>query len=201
MGRRLSSRFGTLWADAFLIKSTPSEQMAKYPIDLSPQLCTSPIHTNAPFHHLSPAQLTVECVNKWRRYLARLLCSNKLRVSRPNSEGTRWARCGVGAISGLITDLYLLKPIQHFQRHLVTAILDCNSSSCEKSMLHHRGCRDARCVKVRRPYQHRDVLCISIAIISRQLSFLALSYKQTSTQLTNTALRAEQLMLAQLVSP
>ncbi|KAJ7803324.1 hypothetical protein B0H13DRAFT_2161364 [Mycena leptocephala] len=40
------------------------------------------------------------------------------RMCQQIAQGTRWSRCG------------------HFQRHLVTAILDCNSSLCERSYQH-----------------------------------------------------------------
>ncbi|KAJ7288666.1 hypothetical protein C8J57DRAFT_1445875 [Mycena rebaudengoi] len=45
------------------------------------------------------------------------------------SQGTRWSRCG------------------HFQRHLVTAILDCNSTRCERSYYHPPNCRLPTCAK------------------------------------------------------
>ncbi|KAF8875659.1 hypothetical protein BD779DRAFT_1563104 [Infundibulicybe gibba] len=47
------------------------------------------------------------------------------------ADGTRWTRCG------------------HFQRHLVVAILDCNSSRCEQSYIHPPTCHSQNCVKVR----------------------------------------------------
>lgn len=37
---------------------------------------------------------------------------------------------------------------QHFQRHLVIAIVDCNSKHCERSIYHPRQCRELTCVKV-----------------------------------------------------
>ncbi|KAG2010514.1 hypothetical protein CC2G_013331 [Coprinopsis cinerea AmutBmut pab1-1] len=46
------------------------------------------------------------------------------------AEGTRWSRCG------------------HFQRHLVVAIYDCNSTQCEKSYIHPRHCRQPTCIKL-----------------------------------------------------
>ncbi|KAJ3815065.1 hypothetical protein EV368DRAFT_73473 [Lentinula lateritia] len=45
------------------------------------------------------------------------------------AEGTRWSKCG------------------HFQRHLVTAIMDCNSSRCERSYAHPQHCRLLTCSK------------------------------------------------------
>ncbi|KAF8980906.1 hypothetical protein BDQ17DRAFT_1358630 [Cyathus striatus] len=45
------------------------------------------------------------------------------------AEGTRWTKCG------------------HFQRHLVIAIMDCNTQRCEKSIYHPRTCRLPTCVK------------------------------------------------------
>ncbi|EGN97757.1 hypothetical protein SERLA73DRAFT_90851 [Serpula lacrymans var. lacrymans S7.3] len=50
-------------------------------------------------------------------------------MCRQISEGTRWTRCG------------------HFQRHLVVAIMDCNSSRCERSYLHPPNCRNPACIK------------------------------------------------------
>ncbi|KAJ7195952.1 hypothetical protein GGX14DRAFT_674212, partial [Mycena pura] len=45
------------------------------------------------------------------------------------AQGTRWSRCG------------------HFQRHLITAIVDCSSSHCEKSLQHPRNCRLTSCTR------------------------------------------------------
>ncbi|KAJ6620113.1 hypothetical protein B0H10DRAFT_1792522, partial [Mycena sp. CBHHK59/15] len=45
------------------------------------------------------------------------------------SQGTRWSRC------------------VHFQRHLVTAILDCNSSRCERSYQYPPNCRLPTCLR------------------------------------------------------
>jgi hypothetical protein len=42
-----------------------------------------------------------------------------------------------------------LSCLQHFQRHLIVAIMDCNSSRCEYSIFHQKGCRDPNCIKVR----------------------------------------------------
>lgn len=39
-------------------------------------------------------------------------------------------------------------PLQHFQRHGIVAIMDCNSSHCERSILHPRNCKDPVCQKV-----------------------------------------------------
>ncbi|EIM90291.1 uncharacterized protein STEHIDRAFT_119321 [Stereum hirsutum FP-91666 SS1] len=50
-------------------------------------------------------------------------------MCRRIAEGTKWARCG------------------HFQRHLVVAIMDCNASHCERSVLHPKGCRDSSCIR------------------------------------------------------
>ncbi|KAI0311822.1 hypothetical protein OF83DRAFT_718208 [Amylostereum chailletii] len=50
-------------------------------------------------------------------------------MCRRIAEGTRWERCG------------------HFQRHMIIAIMDCNSSRCEYSILHRKACRDPGCVK------------------------------------------------------
>ncbi|EIM87601.1 uncharacterized protein STEHIDRAFT_146925 [Stereum hirsutum FP-91666 SS1] len=51
-------------------------------------------------------------------------------MCRRIAEGTKWSRCG------------------HFQRHLVVAIMDCNSSHCEWSIIHPKGCREPGCKKV-----------------------------------------------------
>ena len=37
--------------------------------------------------------------------------------------------------------------LQHFQRHLVIAIVDCNSMHCERSVYHPRNCRAPTCAK------------------------------------------------------
>ncbi|KAF8340818.1 hypothetical protein F5887DRAFT_440554 [Amanita rubescens] len=55
------------------------------------------------------------------------------------AQGTRWAKCG------------------HFQRHLVIAIVDCNSSLCEKSYRHQRGCRSRDCLKCFGPEIQQNV--------------------------------------------
>jgi hypothetical protein len=45
--------------------------------------------------------------------------------------------------------------LQHFQRHMIVAIMDCNSSRCEYSIFHQKGCRDPNCIKVRTdPFMH-----------------------------------------------
>ncbi|KAI0073001.1 hypothetical protein K474DRAFT_275486 [Panus rudis PR-1116 ss-1] len=49
-------------------------------------------------------------------------------MCRRIAEGTRWKKCG------------------HFQRHFVAAIMDCNSSHCERSILHPKACRDKHCL-------------------------------------------------------
>ncbi|KAF7368317.1 hypothetical protein MVEN_00153000 [Mycena venus] len=41
----------------------------------------------------------------------------------------------------------LLFSAQHFQRHLVVAIVDCNTTRCERSVYHPRGCRLPTCAK------------------------------------------------------
>ncbi|KAJ7208642.1 hypothetical protein GGX14DRAFT_454017 [Mycena pura] len=50
-------------------------------------------------------------------------------MCRRIAEGTRWTRCG------------------HFQRHMVVAIVDCNTTRCERSVYHHRGCRKPTCAR------------------------------------------------------
>ncbi|KAF9524124.1 hypothetical protein CPB83DRAFT_746460, partial [Crepidotus variabilis] len=55
------------------------------------------------------------------------------------SEGTRWSRCN------------------HFQRHMVVAILDCNTTHCERSCFHPRECRNGTCWKVYGNEIQRDI--------------------------------------------
>ncbi|KAF7300030.1 hypothetical protein MKEN_01325700 [Mycena kentingensis (nom. inval.)] len=50
------------------------------------------------------------------------------------------------------------KPLlQHFQRHLVVAIVDCNTTRCERSVYHPRGCRSTTCARNFGPEIQRDV--------------------------------------------
>ncbi|KAF9063319.1 hypothetical protein BDP27DRAFT_1232297, partial [Rhodocollybia butyracea] len=63
-------------------------------------------------------------------------------------EGTRWLRC------------------QHFQRHMVTAIMDCNSSRCERSYFHPPNCRKKTCTKnfgreIQRDIDRMDEYCFA----------------------------------------
>ena len=37
---------------------------------------------------------------------------------------------------------------QHFQRHGIVAIMDCDSSHCERSIRHPKGCRNSQCQPV-----------------------------------------------------
>ncbi|KAL4247907.1 TAZ-type domain-containing protein [Abortiporus biennis] len=60
-------------------------------------------------------------------------------MCRRIAEGTRWKKCG------------------HFQRHLVVAIMDCNSSRCERSYLHSKSCRDQACQKNFGPDVQKDI--------------------------------------------
>ncbi|THU99590.1 hypothetical protein K435DRAFT_818520 [Dendrothele bispora CBS 962.96] len=55
------------------------------------------------------------------------------------AEGTRWTRCN------------------HFQRHLVVAILDCNNPRCSRSYVHPTGCRDRSCIQNFGPEIQRDI--------------------------------------------
>ncbi|ESK84246.1 hypothetical protein Moror_3785 [Moniliophthora roreri MCA 2997] len=48
-------------------------------------------------------------------------------MCRRIAEGTRWNKCG------------------HFQRHIIAAVLDCNSPRCERSYHHPRGCQKPAC--------------------------------------------------------
>ncbi|KAF8817358.1 hypothetical protein BYT27DRAFT_7229616 [Phlegmacium glaucopus] len=50
-------------------------------------------------------------------------------MCRRIAQGTRWSRCG------------------HFQRHMIIAIVDCNTARCEKSIYHPRNCRQPTCVQ------------------------------------------------------
>ncbi|KAK0460071.1 uncharacterized protein EV420DRAFT_1619997 [Desarmillaria tabescens] len=47
------------------------------------------------------------------------------------ADGTRWLKC------------------MHFQRHMITAIVDCNSRRCTRSLRHPRECRQPTCLQVR----------------------------------------------------
>ncbi|KAJ8587062.1 hypothetical protein M405DRAFT_853073 [Rhizopogon salebrosus TDB-379] len=60
-------------------------------------------------------------------------------MCRQIAEGTRWLQCG------------------HFQRHLVIAIEDCNSTRCERSYRHPRGCRQPNCTKNFGPEIQRSI--------------------------------------------
>ncbi|KAF9651604.1 hypothetical protein BDM02DRAFT_3178654 [Thelephora ganbajun] len=61
-------------------------------------------------------------------------------MCRRIAEGTRWAKCG------------------HFQRHMIIAIMDCNSHHCEKSVLHSKSCRDhSRCIRNYGPEVQKDI--------------------------------------------
>lgn len=58
--------------------------------------------------------------------------------------------CSVGYEDDALGLRQLLTGPQHFQRHLVIAIEDCNSTRCERSYRHPRGCRQPNCTKVGR---------------------------------------------------
>ena len=75
--------------------------------------------------------------------------------------------------------------LQHFQRHLVVAIMDCNSSRCEYSIFHQKGCRDPGCLKVRSAH---SVLPWSQPFFCFLDSITAPKYKKSSTLSTMTAL-------------
>ncbi|KAJ7064301.1 hypothetical protein C8F01DRAFT_41331 [Mycena amicta] len=60
-------------------------------------------------------------------------------MCRRIAEGTRWTRCG------------------HFQRHMIIAIVDCNTTRCERSVYHPRGCRSTTCARNFGPEIQRDV--------------------------------------------
>jgi hypothetical protein len=57
--------------------------------------------------------------------------------------------CQLAITRKLQRSYFPFSPPQHFQRHLVVAIMDCNSSRCEYSIFHQKGCRDPACLKVR----------------------------------------------------
>ena len=81
---------------------------------------------------------------------------------------------------------------QHFQRHLVVAIMDCNSSRCEYSIFHQKGCRDPGCIKVRIP-QCPPLFPHQCACTNKPInSIMALKYKKWSIPSTMTALRVAQ---------
>ncbi|KAI0298183.1 hypothetical protein B0F90DRAFT_1632959, partial [Multifurca ochricompacta] len=58
------------------------------------------------------------------------------------SEVTLWSRCG------------------HFQHHKFVAIVDCNSSSCELSTYHPKGCYNRICERYRRAKYGPDIQTI-----------------------------------------
>ncbi|KAF9465784.1 hypothetical protein BDZ94DRAFT_304248 [Collybia nuda] len=62
-------------------------------------------------------------------------------MCRRIAEGTRWTRCG------------------HFQRHLVIAIMDCNSYRCSLSYFHPPECRstNCHCIKTYGDEVHKDI--------------------------------------------
>ncbi|KAF8184186.1 hypothetical protein BJ912DRAFT_1032002 [Pholiota molesta] len=55
------------------------------------------------------------------------------------AQGTRWGKCG------------------HFQRHLVIAVLDCNTLRCERSCHHPPTCRSRTCATTFGQEIQRDV--------------------------------------------
>jgi hypothetical protein len=75
--------------------------------------------------------------------------------------------------------------LQHFQRHLVVAIMDCNSSRCEYSIFHQKGCRDPGCLKVRSSY---SALPWPKPFFVPLDSITVPKYKKSSTPSTMTAL-------------
>ena len=97
--------------------------------------------------------------------------------------------------------------VQHFQRHMILAIMDCNSSHCEKSIQHTKGCKDhSRCIQVRhsllratresrsRPseWQPRRLISISSRTVSRTSASRS---KKTLTPSMTTVSPAEPLLL------
>src|SRR5712671_3824524 len=61
--------------------------------------------------------------------------------------------------------------------------MDCNSSKCEYSIFHQRGCRDPGCVKVR-PFQ--PLVCFpDLSLLD---SFTAPKYKKSLTPSTTTVM-------------
>ncbi|KAF9220518.1 hypothetical protein BS17DRAFT_739278 [Gyrodon lividus] len=60
-------------------------------------------------------------------------------MCRQIAEGTRWLKCG------------------HFQRHLVVAIMDCDSTRCERSYRHPPNCRQLNCAPNFGPEIQRSV--------------------------------------------
>ena len=109
-----------------------------------------------------------------------------------HSEGTRWARCGVRTLCSIfffsLSYPYLFPSLlQHFQRHLVVAIMDCNSSRCEYSIFHQKGCRDPGCLKVR-VFPTPLLRGPNPVLFSTLDSITVPKYKKSSTPLTMTAL-------------
>ncbi|KIY52498.1 hypothetical protein FISHEDRAFT_63827 [Fistulina hepatica ATCC 64428] len=60
-------------------------------------------------------------------------------MCRRIAEGTRWTRCG------------------HFQRHMIIAIVDCNSRHCRNSFIHPRSCHEPTCIRDYGEEIQRDV--------------------------------------------
>ena len=124
-------------------------------------------------------------------------------LSHTHSEGTRWARCGVRlfhflwpfgprAMARVPTSYLSLLILQHFQRHLVVAIMDCNSSRCEYSIFHQKGCRDPGCLKVRSSYSVSPWPKPKTLFRSTLDSIMVPKYKKSSTLSTMTALHVVQ---------
>lgn len=80
-------------------------------------------------------------------------------------------------------------PCQHFQRHMIAAIVDCNSSRCENSYLHPKGCRDPHCVKVR----HTEFPFLYVSKIVHSITVP--KYKKTSTLSMKSASNVVPLLL------
>ena len=70
---------------------------------------------------------------------------------------------------------------------MIAAIVDCNSSKCENSYLHPKGCRDPHCVKVRHTYLHHGIFN-NINIFR---STMVPKYKKISTMSTSIVSNAE----------
>ncbi|KAF9559721.1 hypothetical protein CPC08DRAFT_736071 [Agrocybe pediades] len=60
-------------------------------------------------------------------------------MCRRIAEGTRWSKCG------------------HFQRHIVTTIIDCTAINCERSYYHPKDCRLRTCINQFGPEIQQDV--------------------------------------------
>ncbi|CAK5270079.1 unnamed protein product [Mycena citricolor] len=81
-------------------------------------------------------------------------------MCRRIAQGTRWTRCNVHPdLSSLFRRFRMFTAIssQHFQRHMIVAIVDCNDARCEKSIQHRGRCVSRDCIRVFGPEIQQDL--------------------------------------------